>query len=103
MLHRMAELQAFGTTHAEVGTYLLWSWALPDSITEVVLRHHQFPADPARVSSPAVAVHIANALVNGGLDEAEVAWLKAFGMEDELAGWQQLSEGVVPVRLGRYA
>jgi putative nucleotidyltransferase with HDIG domain len=91
ILDRMAEVQAFGTTHAEVGAYLLWLWALPDPITEVVLRHHEFPADPAEVASPAVAVHLADALVNGSLNKDAVACLTAIGLGDKLAGWQQLS------------
>jgi len=87
----VAEVQAFGTTHAEVGTYLLWSWALPDPVAEVVLRHHEFPTDPACVSNPAVAVHVADALVNGGLDEAKVVCLTQVGLGGKLAGWQQLT------------
>lgn len=97
-LQRMAEVQAFGTTHAEVGAYLLWLWALPDPITEVVLRHHEFPADPARMSSPAGAVHVADTLINGGLDQDAVACLTAIGLGDKLAAWQQLSREAGPER-----
>ena len=96
ILDRMAEVQAFGTTHAEVGAYLLWLWALPDPITEVVLRHHEFPADPSAISKPGVAVHVADALVNGGLEPAVVACLGAIGLSDKLAGWQQMSEEAMP-------
>jgi putative nucleotidyltransferase with HDIG domain len=90
ILPRMAEVQAFGTTHAEVGAYLLWLWALPDPITEVVLRHHEFPADPVTVSSPTVAVHLADALINGGLDKETVTRLTQVGLGDKLAAWQHL-------------
>ncbi len=92
ILQRMAEVQTFGTTHAEVGAYLLWLWALPDPITEVVLRHHEFPADPAGVASPAVAVHVADALVNDSLELDAVACLTQVGLGDKLAGWRQLCE-----------
>lgn len=98
VLSRMAEVQAFGTTHAEVGAYLLWLWALPDPITEVVLRHHEFPSNPARVATAAVAVHVADGLVNGGLDKDAVACLTAVGLGHKLAGWQQLSAGKSPAR-----
>jgi len=94
--HRMAEVQAFGTTHAEVGAYLLWLWALPDPVTEVVLRHHEFPADPAGVTSPAVAVHLADALVNESLDKDAVACLTAIGLGDKLAEWQQWRGKIMP-------
>ena len=96
ILDRMAEVQAFGTTHAEVGAYLLWLWALPDPITEVVLRHHESPADPAAVARPAVAVYVADALVNGGLEPDAAACLTAVGLSDKLTGWKQLSEETVP-------
>jgi len=92
ILDQMAEVQVFGTTHAEVGAYLLWLWALPDPVTEVVLRHHEFLAAPDAVSRPAVAVHVADALINGRLEPDAVACLTAIGLSDKLAGWQQLSE-----------
>ncbi len=98
VLDRIAEVQTFGTTHAEVGAYLLWLWALPDPITEIVLRHHEFPADPAAVYSPSVAVHVADALGNGGFDPDAVACLTAVGLGEKLAGWQRSSR---ETRLGR--
>lgn len=96
MLPRMAEVAVFGTTHAEVGAYLLWLWALPDPITEVVLRHHEFPANPAGVLSPAVAVHVADALINGRLDNDEVVCLTEVGFGEKLAAWQLLSNEAKP-------
>ena len=93
---RMAEVEAFGTTHAEVGAYLLWLWALPDPITEVVLRHHEFPSGPKGVSSPAVAFCVANALINGELDKDGVACFTAIGMGDKLVDWQQWSREAGP-------
>ncbi len=54
----------FGTTHADIGAYLLALWGLPSSIVEAVAFHHQ----PSRVvdAAPVVvtAVHIANAVAN---------------------------------------
>ncbi|MGC9949763.1 MAG: response regulator [Bryobacteraceae bacterium] len=98
--HRIVEVRAFGTTHAEVGAYLLWLWALPDPITEVVLRHHEFPADPSGLSSPAFAVHAADALLKGGLDKDAVACLTAIGLQDKLAEWQQWSREARPGKEG---
>ncbi len=93
---RIAEEHAFGTTHAEVGAYLLWLWALPDPITEIVLRHHEHPTDRAALSSPTFAVHTADALLTCGLDQDEIACLAAAGLEGALAEWQQWSGNVVP-------
>jgi len=56
----VAEREAFGTTHAEVGAYLLSLWGFKDSIIEAVCWHH----DPQHIScaefSPLVAVAVAD-------------------------------------------
>ena len=58
------ERQAFGSSHARVGGYLLGLWGLPQPIVDAVAWHH----DPAQVNpssfSPLIAVHVANALQN---------------------------------------
>jgi HD-like signal output (HDOD) protein len=41
---REAELELLGSSHAEVGAYLLGLWGLPDSIIEAIALHHR-PAD----------------------------------------------------------
>ena len=43
----LVEFEVFGTTHAEVGAYLLGLWALPLSIVEAVAHHHA----PERLTS----------------------------------------------------
>jgi len=56
------ERDLFGTTHTEIGAYLLGLWGLPDSIIEAVGNHH----NPIQVDEEFVAVvaalHIANVL-----------------------------------------
>jgi HD-like signal output (HDOD) protein/ActR/RegA family two-component response regulator len=85
---RIAELETFGTTHAEVGAYLLWLWALPDTITEVVLRHHEFPGDLQAARTPAAIVYLADVLVKGGLEqEHAVSYLAALGLGHKVDGW----------------
>ncbi len=100
ILHRMAEEHAFGTTHAEVGAYLLWLWALPDPITEIVLRHHEFPTDAAAMASPAFAVHVADGLTKGCLDNDAVACLRGVGLADELTDWQRWAKAALPGKEG---
>jgi putative nucleotidyltransferase with HDIG domain len=65
---RDAEQAVFGTAHDEVGGYLLWLWGLPGPVADVATRHHRYPADSELSVSPVLAVHIADALVNAGLD-----------------------------------
>ncbi|MCA9145326.1 MAG: HDOD domain-containing protein [Planctomycetaceae bacterium] len=54
----------FGTSHAEIGAYLLSLWGLPNSIVESVAFHHE----PSKLeyATPVVltAVHLADALAN---------------------------------------
>jgi HD-like signal output (HDOD) protein len=61
---RDAEQQVFGTTHGEIGTYLLWLWGLPDSVVEAVGYHHSPGTCPGRQLGPLTAVHAANAIVH---------------------------------------
>jgi len=91
-----AERALLGTTHAEVGAYLLGLWGLPDAIVEALAFHHCPSACPEQRFSPLTAVHIANALVHtedsteaGGmpatLDSAYVAQL---GLSERLSTWR---------------
>ena len=51
-----------GTTHAEIGAYLMGLWGLPHSIVEAIALHHRPHPDIMRSFNVAVAVHIANLL-----------------------------------------
>lgn len=87
-----AEREIFGTTHAEVGGYLMGLWGLPDTIVEAITFHHAPGQCPARAFGPLTAVHVADALdhtIHSG-KSPEDAGLLAF---DYLAGLN-LSERV---------
>jgi putative nucleotidyltransferase with HDIG domain len=63
-LHQ-AERELFGSTHAEVGAYLLGLWGLPLEIVDAVASHH----DPERLAwqgkvDVPMAVHLANVLAH---------------------------------------
>lgn len=86
----IAELEAFGTTHAEVGAYLLWLWGLPDSVTEIVLRHHEYPLDVVDAPTPAGIVYLADAMTRTGVEqERATQCLTALGLGGRLEGWMQ--------------
>jgi HD-like signal output (HDOD) protein len=57
-----SERKLLGTTHAEIGGYLLALWALPDSIVEAVTFHHSPDHCLASDLAPMPAVHIADIL-----------------------------------------
>ena len=60
-----AEYEILGTSHAEIGAYLLAIWGLPHAVVEAVAHHHQ----PARVKSVGLdclsALAVAMALAGG--------------------------------------
>lgn len=88
---RDAENQAFGTTYADVGAYLLWLWGLPDPVTEIVARHPQPTPDPA--ARPVVAVHVADALTDReSKHNVNLECLAAMGLLDQLPTWKQLQQ-----------
>ena len=91
-----AERALLGTTHAEVGAYLLGLWGLPDAIVEALAFHHCPSACPDQRFSPLTAVHIANALVHtedspeaGGTPAAlDSAYVAQLGLSERLPTWR---------------
>lgn len=90
------EHEQLGATHAEVGAYLLGLWGLPNPVVEAVALHHR-PIDCAgRGLSPAIIVHVADALVreqeksaNPVEQEINMAVLASFGLEGEVDKWRE--------------
>ncbi|PWU00854.1 MAG: two-component system response regulator [Terriglobia bacterium] len=89
-----AEREIFGTSHDEVGGYLLWLWGLPDAITEIVAGHHRLTVDPELTGTPLLAVYLADGLVNAG-GEHEVDRLAALGLGDHLPDWKSQRDAIV--------
>ena len=91
-----AEHALLGTTHAEVGAYLLGLWGLPDPIVEALAFHHCPSACPDQRFSPLTAVHIANVLVHtedstearGALAALDSAYVAQLGLSERLASWR---------------
>ena len=94
-----AEREIFGTTHAEVGSYLLWLWGLPDSVVEAVAFHHRPSHSPHGCFGPIAAVHVANVLGQmqpddrpGAGNELDLAYLTRIGIAPEqLKAWSDLA------------
>ncbi len=106
-----AELQEFGTSHAEIGAYLLGLWGLPDPIVEAVAFHHRPGACLSQALSTLTVVHMANGIVNAsnslvieeageeeGDDDGEVSppnfwdptYVEAVGMTDSIEHWREI-------------
>jgi HD-like signal output (HDOD) protein len=93
------EYQFLGTSHAEMGGYLLGIWGLPNSIVEAVTYHH-FPGKQAAVQPGLLVVlHLANGLVNMCQDEREdkrtayfdMPYLEKLGLVNRLDEWVSLT------------
>lgn len=84
-----------GSSHAELGGYLLGSWGLPQGVVEAVAFHHR-PAQARRQSFCALtAVHAANTLgkVQGGSCRAvaqavDEDYLRSLGLGDRIEHWK---------------
>jgi putative nucleotidyltransferase with HDIG domain len=55
-----AEEAIFGTTHAQVGAYLLWLWNLPEQVITATAYHHVPDKYSTKGFTPVTAVHLAN-------------------------------------------
>ena len=96
-----AECGIFGTSHADVGGYLLGLWSLPDTIVEAVALHHRPQKSPVGGFTPLTAVHVANALEhesrNPGTEpsppsQLDMEYLARLDLEDRLPSWRSLRD-----------
>ncbi|MEI9935647.1 MAG: HDOD domain-containing protein [Pseudomonadota bacterium] len=113
-----AELELFGSTHAEVGGYLLGLWGLPQKIVHAVA-HHLEPVAGARVFDAAAALYVGNLLSQNpelpALDEVptrttaiDLSYLRALGVAHQLEDWRRIARemaggGSAPTRLAARA
>jgi HD-like signal output (HDOD) protein len=57
-----AEEELLGTSHAEIGAYLLGLWGLPNLAVEAIAHHHRPTRVPHSGFDCAAAVYVANLL-----------------------------------------
>lgn len=86
------ETDTLGTTHPEVGAYLLWLWGIPDCVTEIVALHHTPPVHAGPHSHRVALVHTADALVNRRIEDVNRESLAALGLAGKLSEWKQFRE-----------
>jgi HD-like signal output (HDOD) protein/CheY-like chemotaxis protein len=96
-----AELELLGTSHAEMGAYLLGLWGIPSLAVEAVAHHHH----PCRIShsdfDTITAVYVADLLAHGSchpqgaegheLHESDRACLEKLGILSQFAGFRELA------------
>lgn len=89
------EQEILGTTHAQVGAYLMGLWGLPDPIVESIAFHHSPSQCPDRDFSGLTAVHAADALDHGLSRQNDMecaAWLdheyvQALRLDARISAW----------------
>lgn len=93
--HRMsvveAEKQVLGTSHAEVGAYLLGLWGMPDGLVEAVAWHHSPSGCPGSGFTPLTAVHAADTILQDEAGtEPDWAYLERLGLREHYPTWKRL-------------
>ena len=86
-----------GTTHAEVGAYLLGLWGFPNSVVEAVAFHHQPGKSKNKAISPLTAVHAADSILTSSTrmsqqePRGDVNYLNEVGVADRMDEWKLLA------------
>ncbi len=90
------ERNVLGVTHAEIGSYLMSVWGLPESIINAINYHHVPKNDHHSIFDATAAVYLANVFVhevNGskGIQEKlqlDERYVKALGLMADIPQWR---------------
>jgi putative nucleotidyltransferase with HDIG domain len=93
-----AEREIIGTTHAEVGAYLLCLWGFSDAIVEAVGFHHEPMVGLHAEFSPLTTTHVANMIVcekntpddESQSEQVDEEYLSALGLAGRLDSWREI-------------
>jgi HD-like signal output (HDOD) protein len=91
-----AEEELIGTSHAEIGAYLLGLWGIPSLVVEAIAHHHHPTRIPHFGIDSSVAVYISDLLAHqnsGGceLREPDRSCLEALGALSQFAEFRELA------------
>jgi len=97
------EYEAFGTSHAEIGAYLMGLWSLETPIIEAIAFHHCPANSMSQNMGLLTAVHIGNAIdhngqssTNGNTDlQYDAQYLNTLGIIDRIPSWRQVCRELV--------
>jgi HD-like signal output (HDOD) protein/CheY-like chemotaxis protein len=92
------EYEAFGTSHAEIGAYLMGLWRLENPIIEAIAFHHLPEKSMNQNIGPLTAVHISDALDHEPLASADqntalscdMEYLNTLEIINRIPEWRQI-------------
>jgi len=92
------EYEAFGTSHAEIGAYLMGLWSLETPIIEAIAFHHCPANSMSQNMGLLTAVHVGNAIdhngqapTNGNTDlQYDAQYLDSLGLADRIPAWRRV-------------
>jgi HD-like signal output (HDOD) protein/CheY-like chemotaxis protein len=101
--HFEAEQELLGTSHAEIGAYLLGLWGIPDLAVEAIMHHHHPTRIPHVAFDCTVAVYIADLLSHElethpagsampEIKEADRARLETLGVWSQFGEFRELAQ-----------
>jgi len=96
------EYEAFGTSHAEIGAYLMGLWKIENPIIEAIALHHCPGKSLTQSMGPLTAVHIGNALDHEAHTPPESNtdlkcdkdYLDMLGVTNQIPEWRQRCKGL---------
>jgi len=84
-----AEYELMGTSHSEVGAYLLGLWGFSDSVVKSVAYHHIPIKSMSAEFTPLTAVHVANALELQEEDCLDLPYIESLNLTNKIAVWTE--------------
>jgi HD-like signal output (HDOD) protein len=98
----VAEGEAIGVSHAEIGAYLLGLWGLPSTIVEAVALHHTPAHAGVQKMDVLGAVYVANILADEhtpscamgaghSFEPIDPEYLEAMGVAERLSEWRNMA------------
>ena len=97
------EYNIFGSSHGEVGAYLLGLWGLPESLILTSAFHHCPQKNPEKNFDPLTIIHVANVFENettcrrglGVIPTIDHAYLAELGLTERLPKWKKICEETI--------
>ncbi len=89
------EYERHGSSHGELGAYVLGIWGLPLAVVDAVAHHHRIDHVESPAFDTTLVVHVASALADeqrpGGAAVLDEAFLVRAGVADRIPEWRELA------------